>query len=693
MPMSLTIDYMYAVPVCALLIVITLCVRFFRHKQLPVHQNKIFAGTLILSVPYIALMTALAVLCQNADRVTALPITIVGILFYAVQPFLASLLLFYVLTVTRKIRTNDFSMSAIVMLLSVVFLFAAPFAAGSHGYFDISGNEVTAGPLIWVCHGTFLFAAGFTAVMAIAHRKDLREEIFRTLLGISLLVAGTVAVRIFFPQTMIACFSLAMGLLLVYFVLNKPEEMLDPVSGLLNIDAMTGFIDEMILQEYPYSVLIVKVENLKRVNSVFGYSIGNRTLKSVADFFASFSPDIHTRRRNDAAADPEKQEESASDVDCGDGRTMGTTLPNAWAFRLLSNQFAIVCANAEYQDILVEKIRARFKEPFEVRGMELRLIETIVELRNTSSFASGADLYKVVELVLPTIPKGDTVTIDEQKLEDISRQVSIEKELSRAIDADDFEIHLQPILNVSSSKFSMAEALARFEHSQYGPLLPAEFMPIAEMRGLAAMIDEQILRKVCAFIRDNKVKERLGLEKISVNVSLTGLALPSYPKKVDAILKEYDVPHDMIVFEISESATMASLMLVERNIEVLSNEGYEFALDNFGAAGGHVTFVRELPFDYVKYDRAMLAAAMESDKDRIVFENAIDLMRKMAVKTVVSGAENVRETDLATQCSADFIQGTYYSRPLPVDLFVSYVKLSNHEMRKRGGKKIIFVQD
>jgi len=106
-----------------------------------------------------------------------------------------------------------------------------------------------------------------------------------------------------------------------------------------------------------------------------------------------------------------------------------------------------------------------------------------------------------------------------------------------------------------------------------------------------------------------------------------------------------------------------------------------------------VTFVRELPFDYVKYDRAMLAAAMESDKDRIVFENAIDLMRKMAVKTVVSGAENVRETDLATQCSADFIQGTYYSRPLPVDLFVSYVKLSNHEMRKRGGKKIIFVQD
>ena len=232
----------------------------------------------------------------------------------------------------------------------------------------------------------------------------------------------------------------------------------------------------------------------------------------------------------------------------------------------------------------------------------------------------------------------------------------------------------------------MAEALARFEHSQYGPLLPAEFMPIAEMRGLAAMIDEQILRKVCAFIRDNKVKERLGLEKISVNVS-------SYPKKVDAILKEYDVPHDMIVFEISETATEASLMLVERNIEILSTEGYGFALDNFGATGGNTSFVRALPFDFVKFDRAMLAEAMESKRDQIVLENAIDLMRKMDVKTVVAGAETVKEADLATSCSVDFIQGAYYSRPLPPDLFVSYVKLSNHEMRKRGGKKIIFVQD
>ncbi len=696
MPMSLTIDYMYAVPVCALLIVATLCMRFFRHRQLPIHQNKIFAVTLLYSFPYLALMTAQAALFQNVDRVKGAVVVLVSLVYYIVQPLLASLLLAYVLTVTRKRKSNDLSMSLVVTFYGVIFVFLTPVGVGTRGYFAITESGVTRGSLIWAIHGAFIFAAGFTAVMAFRYRKTLREGVFRTLMGLSLLTAGSVVAEIFFPQMLLSGFALAMGLLLIYFVLDKTEEVQDPTTGLLNIDAMTNFIDELILQEYSYSVVIVKVENLKRINSVFGYSIGNRTLKSVAEFFDSFSPDIRSKRKQpevETTESAEPTEEKTLSAKCGDGRAMDTALPDVWAFRLLSNQFAIVCASKLDQDILIDKVRARFKEPFEVLGMELRLIETIVEIRETSSFASGADLCKVVELVLPTVPKGDIVTIDEQKLEDISRQVSIEKELSRAIDSESFDIHLQPVFDVASSKFTMAEALVRFEHSQYGPLSPAEFMPIAEMRGLAALIDEQVLRKVCAFVRDRNAKSVLGLEKIGVNVALTDLAMPSYPKKVDAILKEYDVPHDMIVFEISETATEASLMLVERNIEILSTEGYGFALDNFGATGGNTSFVRALPFDYVKFDRAMLADAMESKRDQIVLENAIDLMRKMDVKTVVAGAETVKEADLATSCSVDFIQGAYYSRPLPPDLFVSYVKLSNHEMRKRGGKKIIFVQD
>ena len=695
MPMSLTIDYMYAVPVCALLIVTTLCVRFFRRRQLPIRQNKLFAITLLYSFPCLALMTAQAALFRNVGEVKGTVVVMVSLIYHIIQPLLASLLLAYVLTVTRKMKINDLSMSLVVTFYGLVFAFLTPIGVGSKGYFTITDDGVIRGPLVWATYCTFLFAAGFAAVMAFRYRKTLREGIFRTLLGLSLLTLGSVVTEIFFPQMLFSGFALAMGLLLVYFVLDKPEEVLDPTTGLLNIDAMTNFIDELILQEYSYSVVIVKVENLKRINSVFGYSIGNRTLKSVADFFASFSPDIRCKEKK------EKQENDPADPSapktlsskCGDGRTMDTALPDVWAFRLLSNQFAIVCASKLDQDTLIDKVRARFKEPFEVLGMELRLIETIVEIRETGSFASGADLCKVVELVLPTVPKGDIVTIDEQKLEDISRQVSIEKELSRAIDSECFDIHLQPVFDVASSKFTMAESLVRFEHSQYGPLSPAEFMPIAEMRGLAALIDEQVLRKVCAFIRDRKAQSVLGLEKISVNVALTDLAMPSYPKKIDAILKEYDVPHDMIVFEISETATEASLMLVERNIEILSNEGYGFALDNFGATGGNTSFVRALPFDYVKFDRTMLMDAMDSKRDQIVLENAIDLMRKMNVKTVIAGAETIKEADLATNCSVDFIQGAYYSRPLPPDLFVSYVKLSNHEMRKRGGKKIIFVQD
>ncbi|MBO4495558.1 MAG: EAL domain-containing protein [Clostridiales bacterium] len=691
--MPVTATFLYGVPVSALLFLLAIMGRFISNRQLPILQNRIFSLALWVGMSDIVFHILSALIVSHLD-LFAMPFayTVISI-FYMLELFFPSMMVLYVFSLSRSLKKSNIGNIALAMMPTAICALTIILNPIMQGFFYFSGNTFYLGRAFAFLHLVTIFDVVICVLYVVLKREQVPSGSVATVLSLSLLACAAVATRMQFIGWMASSVCIALGLLFMYFIIQKPEEKVDNLTGLLNLDAMISYIDELVSRDAHYHVLVVKVENVRRINAIFGYTVGSLTLQCVADFLSTFSPDLKERSRLRKNAD--KYSCSETETQLGDARKLEKTLPSAWAFRLMSNQFAIVSTNEETSENVAKSIHQRFQQPWTIRGLELQLMETMLDLGKTSSFSSGEELYKVVELMLPTVPKGDTVTMSESVLNRVERQISIERELTSAIKEGKLEVNLQPIFSVEEGKFTVAEALVRFTHSEFGMVEPSEFIPIAEKYGLIAAIDEFVLRSVCAFLRDSDAEKALQLKSVSMNVSVTELAASAFSKKVCEIVDEYQIPHEKIVFDITESATTTSYLLMAENMQILADKGFRFALDNFGSGFANVVNLTSLPFSVVKIDRCMLTAAEESSREKIIFENAIDVFRKMQMITVVQGAEKKSHTDLCIRSSADYVQGFYYARPMNFEDYSAFVRLHNRQAKKRDPSlnDIIVVSD
>lgn len=688
--MPVYIQYVYEYPICALLILTIVLCRFFAERQLPVIRSRMFAASVIVACADVIFDILSSYVIENP---TALPIPIaytVMTVFYLLQMYFPSAMVFYVFSATKTLKMRNLKQIFLTMLPCTIcgaVILINPLAKWLFYFQDGLFYRGNAYPLLIAVS---VYCSAFCVVYALIMRKNISDSHFLTISVFSILLAGALAIQVNWQHILLTSVAISIGMLVYYLELQRPETMVDHLTGLLNMDAMMAYIDELAARETKYQVLVFKVENIRRINSIFGYTIGSLTLQSVADFLTSFSPDLRERSRARKKLGKNKGK-NASNV--ADGRKLGGTLPEAWAFRLISNQFAVVSTNSETHDALLAVLRDRFEVPWYIRGLEMNLLCTMVEFGQTESFGSGDDLYKAIETMLPAVPKGDTVSISAPTLLQLERNLSIENALSKALEENRLQVHFQPVYSVREEKFTHLEALVRFEHAEYGDVSPDEFIPIAEKRGLVMEIDEFVLRRVCEFIKNMEETKEMEFDAVSVNISVTELASSVFPMKVCAIVDEYKIPHRKIMFEITEAAIATSYMLFIDNLQVMSKLGFEFVLDNYGTGGINVAHLVAMPFSVVKIDRAFLQEAQSSPKGLILFENAIDVLRKMEIRTVVVGAETVEQSDMIIRSSADYIQGFYYSRPMARTDLVRYIQTHPVSKSRVKGENIIVVKE
>lgn len=577
-------------------------------------------------------------------------------------------------------RNRIFMASIVAACVDALLCIAAVGAARHTGEISYSrGLTVTA--VYNVVHTLALFLCLFCAVYAIVRRFFKREHAKLWIgAGFALSTSMVLAVQAIRPTYYISAFAILASMLVSSFSIKSPETMLDHLTDLLNLDAMMAYTDELISRGVRYYVIVMKVENIRRINSIFGYTVGTMTLKNVADFLSTFSPDLKERSRLRKHTSSENAPLSA-----GDARKLEKTLPAAWAFRLMSNQFAIVSTSSSTHETILNAIHERFEEPWYIRGLELNLMDTIAEITETGSFSNGEDLYKVVEITLPSLPKGDTVTLSERALLKIKRQISLESALEQAIENESLEVRFQPICFSRNGHVTRVEALARFPHQEWGEVPPDEFIPVAEKRGLISQIDTFVLRRACEWLRETEA-EGLEVDGIHVNISVTEMASSAFSSNVCRILDEYGIKYGRVTFEIEETALLSGLNMIIPNLEHLAALGFGFAVDNMSIGQSSLSHLAILPFSIVKLSRLALEAAETSPKDMLLFENTIDVLRKMEIRSVVVGAETEARSELIVSSSADMIQGFYYARPMEGKACRAFIRKNHAQEGKRPGK-------
>lgn len=241
--------------------------------------------------------------------------------------------------------------------------------------------------------------------------------------------------------------------------------------------------------------------------------------------------------------------------------------------------------------------------------------------------------------------------------------------LEAALEAGDFELYLQPILNLRSGGVDRAEALLRLTDVPGEPVSPYQFMQIAEEAGLAPRIDAWVLGRAAGLVAD--LRRREPEFRLEVNLSGRSVGDPAIEATLEEALRRHRVDPGAVILEITETAAVADLESARRFAERVRALGARFALDDFGAGYGSFAYLKHLPFDYIKIDGEFVAHVDASPIDRAIVRSIAGIAQELGKKTVAEFVTTGDVLDVVRDEGIDFAQGYAVGKPVPAREFIA----------------------
>ena len=426
---------------------------------------------------------------------------------------------------------------------------------------------------------------------------------------------------------------------------NKQLAHQDSLTGLPNRNALDKQINKYIVMpgNNKFAVFFIDLDRFKDVNDTRGHAQGDKLLNIIAKRL------FKAMRDNDVV------------------------------FRFGGDEFvAIVNFSTDAHE--VEHIAANLikviAEPIALEDTEVHVTASI----GISVYPKNADdaesLVKYADTAMYKAKKeGKNQYLFYQNLfsKDHTRRISYESQLRSAIDKDQLHIAYQPVVNLNNFATQGTEALLRWQLDPETLVSPEVFIPIAEYSGQIIEIGEWVLRNAC---RQNKLWRDSGASKlnIAVNVSPYLLFNPNFPKLVQSILAEFDIPPHCLDLEITESMTVSDNDVFLKTLNELSEMGVRLLMDDFGTGYSCLSYLRHLPFDVLKIDKSFV-----SDYDNIA-STIIALGKQFDMKIIAEGVETKQSLAMLQQQQCDFAQGYFFQRPVlagDLDIFKIYNEVKN----------------
>jgi len=244
------------------------------------------------------------------------------------------------------------------------------------------------------------------------------------------------------------------------------------------------------------------------------------------------------------------------------------------------------------------------------------------------------------------------------------RRYLIESQMRGALERGEFELHYQPKRCLRTGAIAGAEALFRWKNPQLGFVSPAESIPIAEETGLILEIGRWVVRTACAQAQAWQAAG-VSVSNVSVNASIRQFREPGFAVQVQRTLLETGLPAEALEIEVTESFLADNAPAVIGELEALRRGGVRIALDDFGTGFSSLGYLRHLPFDVLKVDRAFVVDVANDPRSAALMASILEMARALGKQTVVEGVETPEQLAVLTQQGWDLIQGYVFSKPLP----------------------------
>lgn len=245
--------------------------------------------------------------------------------------------------------------------------------------------------------------------------------------------------------------------------------------------------------------------------------------------------------------------------------------------------------------------------------------------------------------------------------------------MERGLEENQFQVFYQPKHETVTGHIAGAEALVRWNHPEYGFMAPNQFIPLFERNGFITKLDFFVLEQVCKDIKRWQ-QDGLPLIPISVNVSRFDFLDEGCIQKQLDFIEDYGINHNLLHMEVTESLYSENTNLIISQVKKTQDLGFMIEMDDFGAGYSSLGLLSTFPLNIIKLD---ISFVRNIKTNEIVIENIIKMAHRMGLLTIAEGVETLEEYKILKSLGCDFIQGFYFSKPLPVREFETYLKKSS----------------
>jgi len=307
-------------------------------------------------------------------------------------------------------------------------------------------------------------------------------------------------------------------------------------------------------------------------------------------------------------------------------------------------------------------------DPFYIRGEEVFVTLKIGVTPFVGKKVEPEELIRYTDTTISNAKKraGNAILFfDIDQDIEMKRELLISNQLSHALQKDEFDVHFQPKVDLSTGEIYAFEALARWTSPEIGSVPPNVFIQAAEISGKIRDIDQLVLRKVLTWLQKRK-QQGQQLLPVAINISTDHFFHSTFVKDLRQIMKDFDIPPKFIRIEITESIGLVDFDLAKNIFEQLKQEGFESSVDDFGVGFSSLSYLQQLPFSEIKIDRSFISK-IENEGGLAIVRTIVQLAENLNMESIAEGIETIEQLAILQSIGCKSGQGFYFYKPMALN--------------------------
>ena len=420
----------------------------------------------------------------------------------------------------------------------------------------------------------------------------------------------------------------------------------DSLTGLLNRRAFFEQLDLALDQarrtNLPCAVILFDIDCFKEINDVFGHKTGDSALIEVARRLRE------QLRETDAIA------------------------------RIGGDEFAILATNLNSSSAAIEiaeKVARTIKSIVEIDEMRLDMSISVGISVFPEDDSSAQVLVSHADVAMyksKGSEKGSVNFFDSRMDEIVKARHVLKRAMPEDIVAGRFYLLFQPIVDATTRRMTGAEGLARWLDLGNRVVSPRDFIPIAEESGSIVNLGNRLLEDACRHLRGWSDLNKT-LVPISINISPVQCGDPSFAARLIDTIDRLEVAPNLINVEMTEASMFKRAHVIHKNLEMIKTHGIGVHVDDFGTGYSSLSFLRDLPLSAVKIDSSIVNEVGKVGASEFLIEAVVNLAKKLGFDTIAEGVETEEQVVLLRDMGVNFLQGYYFSEPVPGNQIVSWL--------------------